>query len=887
MPLVAWSPALGEDAADEDPSIRAYAREQLLLNARESVDPTRRESGGLDALKTTLAEKGSMWQRANRAEHALLVRLLGEPGQDGLIRQAAVLYRWMDSGLGDGQVAIELRSTNGTVRRSFPLETPNHGLLLTGTLRLVDLPEDGILSIDGISDLKRATQQWAGLVEQARAVSATNRASNAWLHPLVLAVSDAAELREPIARAWLEARQQQVAARVKIYEEDRPSKGLVSEGTVTEKGERAKRVLERAQEYELRLVAIEQALDRLARAERMLKEDAGQLGFQLEAVKRNLAGLDAKTATATKARAALVAAANAGATKAKADTQREDEPKKDASTKGVPPKDMPPKDMPPTKDAPLQPVPAKDFPAEPKKGDAPPPVEPPQSKPPVDEPAPAPDRAPEPAPKPDPELARLDRELEALAAERGGIELKLEGLQLKEIVDEQLLRVLYITVRRAALATQLIDTALSQVKSEAQAAEAAHKAFEAELSRMRRERQLDRLDYEMARLKAERERMAKAGETAEGDAKAILTAYDEALEELMSVSTVTRDAVTMRRALEARVKPDHGESDAAPAVTENERGCLPGENTDEADARHEAEAQAAKLDPLRRFRDPSPESITANFVRDASQMVERPAWDAALAANHYDVVSVRIGALDEALKLVARADSLETRFDEAREGATTALGIVSGLASKQGAAQGWWFDRVRSRRDRDLARDEKAFRETLRGIREERKVIQEDLELFRDYRDRLLRLGPRSFQIRVERTLDPEKLERAYSDTSDTVGDAGRWLTMQSEEHVGTFVARHWAKLLACLGLLVASFFVVRLGRRGLDRVLRTMANRSRVLRDEPVTVRAEEAHAKRAKALQEARAKAVEAEALREVSKEEADRQQKMGEGGYSGDDA
>ena len=90
--------------------------------------------------------------------------------------------------------------------------------------------------------------------------------------------------------------------------------------------------------------------------------------------------------------------------------------------------------------------------------------------------------------------------------------------------------------------------------------------------------------------------------------------------------------------------------------------------------------------------------------------------------------------------------------------------------------------------------------------------------------------------------------------------------------------------LLACVGLLVASLFFVRFGRHVLDGRLRALATRVPQLRAEPVTVRAEEAQAKREKAVQEAAAKAAEEEALRQVSKEEADRQQKMGEGGYGG---
>ncbi len=625
-----------------------------------------------------------------------------------------------------------------------------------------------------------------------------------------------------------------------------------------EKAERVKRILVPAGWYEQRLQELERALDRMAEAEGMLKEDAGQLGFQLEAVQRRLEAARKKEQAA---RVALTAY-EAGGAPADDAPPKKDVPKKEPAKKGS------------SKPGPAQPVPAKDVPV---KGEAAP----------KDGAKPKTDGAPaKPAAPRDAEARRLAAVVEHLAGERGRVELELERLQLREIVAQQRLRLLYITVRRAVLETQLFGAALEQVKSEAQAAERAHQAYEAELIRMRRARQLDRLDFVMARLRSERKRMEKLRATRKGEAEKILGAYDTALDHLMAVSRLTREAVTMRRALEARVKPHQGVEDAAPAGGEDERGCLPGETEAEAGVRKERASRALADDPLRRFRHPDPEAITASFVRDASKVLDHPAWGAALTAEHYDVVKARIAALDEALGLVAAADRLEARFETAHAAAITALETVAGLALGQGSAAGWWQDRLRSRRDRDLVRDTKSFTETLQGIREERRAIQDDLDLFRAYRRQLLGLGTRSFQIRVERTLDPERLAEAYDDAGGALGKAGRWVTLQGEENAGTFIGRHGWLLLACLGLLLFSILFVKLGRHALDGALRRLANRVPGLRSEPVTVRAEEAHAKREKALQEARAKAAEEEALREVSKEEADRQQKMGEGGYGGGD-
>jgi len=744
-----------DDEAPEDASIRAYAREQLILNANESVDPARRAAGRLDELKTALFEKRDVLVRADSAAFGRLIKLLGEPKHDGLIRQGAVLYRWM--------AGIDPEPTPA----ASVIDDEADDLLT----REIPVPHlvNGRLAVPGTEALIAASRSWDALVGYAKAESDPEKAMPAWLRSRILALVDARELRAPIVtQGYLDARKAQVAARVADYQADRPARGLVSEGTVREKAERAERTLKPAGPYEQRLLEIEQALDRMARAEGMLKEDAGQLGFQLEAAKRRREALG-----------------------------------KDGDEAAV-----------------------------------------------------------------------------------GVADLELERLQLEEIVDQQQLRLLYITVRRAVLATRLFGAALEQVKAEAQAADRAHQAYESELIRMRRARQLDRLDFVMARLKAERKRMAAVGAKREGEAKAILTAYDGALEHLMAVSRLTREAVTMRRALEARVKPHQGADDTAPTTREDERGCLPDETEAEAAARKAKVARTAADDPLRRFRHPDPESITANYVRDATKVLNDPAWSAALAAAHHDAVKTRIAALEEALGLVAAADDLEARFKTARAAAAAALDAVETSARGQGSAAGWWLDRVRRRRDQDLVRDAKSFTETLHGIREERKAIQDDLARFRAYRGRLLGLGTRSFQIRVERTLDPDRLAEAYADTGAALGEAGRWVTLQGKENAGTFLGGHWKLILACLGVLVASIFFVRLGRRTLDGALRRLAHRVPALRSEPVTVRAEEAHAKREKALQEARAKAAEEEALREVSKEEADRQQRMGEGGYGGGD-
>jgi len=228
---------------------------------------------------------------------------------------------------------------------------------------------------------------------------------------------------------------------------------------------------------------------------------------------------------------------------------------------------------------------------------------------------------------------------------------------------------------------------------------------------------------------------------------------------------------------------------------------------------------------------------------------------------------------------------LETRIAQAASQAEERLAEVSRLSQQPPRDYRWW-GRLEKRRKEDLEPARNACAETLRGIAEERERIQADLALLRTYRTDLLGLGSRSFQIRVQRTLDAERLEAAYDDVGRTLTASARWATFQGEEHAGTFASRHAVQLLACLGVLVASLLFVRFGRRGLDRLLRHRASQVPSLRSEPITVRAEEAQARRERAVQEAAARAAEEEALRQVSKEEAARPQKMGEGGYGGED-
>jgi hypothetical protein len=753
------APVGAEEETEDEAAARTYAREQLTRNANLSVDPTNRESGGLDDLKQILESKRRLYEGLSREEYGHALQLLGGRGADGLIQEGARLYRWQAG------IPVRVETPDGGPAKATPTAGP---------------AEDR----SKYASLYAAAADWQRLAAAAAQGGQGDDAAARWLEPKLLALVHAGELQIPISRPELDAREVALADRLKALQAEQPPRGLVNDSTVSEKAARAKALRAEVDALAADRERIVQALDRMARAERLLKEDSGRLGFEIDEARR-------EEAARKKAEAEPADDSNA--------------PKKGAPKNGAP-----------------------------KNG----------------EPAPSAEVSP-----------------------------KLAKLQLEEIVDEQQLRLLYISARRASLLLQLYAEALRQKKEEALAAEDAHKRFEAELSRWRRERQLERLAGQASDLKRERSRVVEEQKAAADAVRPLWAAYASALENLAALNTLTREAVALRRGLEARIKPECA-ADETGAI---EEGCLPPEAPDGAAPGTDEPDTPASKDPLRRFREPSKSTIDANYVRDARERVDDPAWSAELAAQHFVAVDDRIQVLEGTLTLVKDTSALRERFTAASEAADKALTEVYAAAQSQGLLSRW-YTTVRKRRKENLEADRTAFRETLNGIDEERTKIREDLVLFRDYRARLLDLGTRSFQIRVQRTLDPDRLQAAYDDVDRTVNRTGRWLTLQGEEHAGTFIQRNWLMLLACVGVLVASILFVRFGRHLLDGRLRTLATRVPQLRAEPVTVRAEEAQAKREKAVQDAAAKAAEEEALRQVSKEEADRQQKMGEGGYGG---
>ena len=132
----------------------------------------------------------------------------------------------------------------------------------------------------------------------------------------------------------------------------------------------------------------------------------------------------------------------------------------------------------------------------------------------------------------------------------------------------------------------------------------------------------------------------------------------------------------------------------------------------------------------------------------------------------------------------------------------------------------------------------------------------------------------------------PASRASAPTPPTSSAEPSGGWILGEGDSSLFGFLKSHWIALLGCVVCILGGVFFVRFVRAGLDTAISRSARNVPELRSEPVTVRAEEAHAKREKAEQELAAKEAEEEALRMVSKEEAGKAQRMGEGGYGGGD-
>lgn len=439
------------------------------------------------------------------------------------------------------------------------------------------------------------------------------------------------------------------------------------------------------------------------------------------------------------------------------------------------------------------------------------------------------------------------RRAEAGEAPAGG-DPPLGVLELEELVAEQELRLLYLAVRRTETRLALLGDALRAVEGEALAADAVLRRFDDELSRLRRERQLDRLHYDAGELAQLIKETRQELEGLPADQRPLRERYLAGAEALLELNQAAAQAVQIRQRLEVGAPRAPAGEPAAGAPAEGP-------------VRPPAEAGAPDL--LAEFRAPAPESIDEAYVRRARAQLDGPAWTTAVVAANYEAADVLAGALRRAL---AQAEAIRPLTERSAALARVAQEHLEAVA---GGARNWDLRfRARDALRRQLPSARDAFDETVRGIEEQRRRAQERLGVLAEFRRALLGLGDRSLGVREHRRLTGERLGAALTEAAAGLVAVRRWLLLEDEPHLGTFVARHALALLLALAFLVVALLGVRFGRRAIDRRLTTLAARIPELRRTGAGIGAEEERARRAQAERDA-ALAAAAEALTAVPEE------------------
>ncbi len=442
--------------------------------------------------------------------------------------------------------------------------------------------------------------------------------------------------------------------------------------------------------------------------------------------------------------------------------------------------------------------------------------------------------------------------------------------QLRGRLVQQEQRLLYITVLRAGKRLQYLEESLDLAREEAQLAKTVHQRFLDARNRARRDRQLASLTLQRGDLQAAVER-ARARAESGGEASP-WGAFADELERLARVNSELQSLVQIRRRLE--------QSAAPPATTATRSDSAVGEEPKDAEAGVDPAVPDGAAGLAANLRDPRSSFVDETFAADARAALDHPGFDGPVVAQHYAVVDDVVNELDDAMRGVADLDAREARIKNEIAAANQAF------AAETMSAQ--WPDlqlrRLAMRESKNLRRMEATFEVTMRGIREQQDRIRKRIAVLRTYREELQHLGLRSFGIRTDRTLSVEGLQAAGDDAGRAIGAAGSWLTLEGEAHGGHFIGRHWQRLLLVLLAVGASFLLVRLARRGIDRTLRRLAARQPHLRTEPITIGTEAAEVREQRALAEAARRDAETAALAEASGE-AERKRAVSGGGEGGE--
>ncbi|MBL9089388.1 MAG: hypothetical protein JNM10_19775 [Planctomycetia bacterium] len=416
-------------------------------------------------------------------------------------------------------------------------------------------------------------------------------------------------------------------------------------------------------------------------------------------------------------------------------------------------------------------------------------------------------------------------------------ELGVRELEAEEALASLELRLLLWAALRADARARLHEGAAQLARTEALAAELAASRFTDELQRVRRERQLDRLDYEAGELAAsleEARRPPGPGAAVRAEDAAWNLAVADVYQALLAVNGVVRDAVKLRR-LTARSDASTGDR-PSPGV---------------------APTATTARDDLVVYRDPEAAGLDLAYVDGALRQL--PRFDTELVTRNHAAAVRRIAALRVRLRATEDRAAVTARFEAAAADAEARIGTAEAAAP----ARALW--RIRGfRAALKQARADHA--DAVAGIDAEKARLTAQLAALTRLRDALLDQGPRSFGIRVDPEVNPEVFAEDAEHAGTHVEAAWHWLTFRGDEHVGTFARAHaWA-----LAGLASAALLCFVGVRRLRRWITARLDRVVLDPAEPVAGASveEEREAVAEKKVQETAAmKAAEAAALHEVS--------------------
>lgn len=775
----------------EEARVREQRRLDLLDRARAAVRPGDPTAGGMDDIEDVLDQEGPRWEVVAPEAVARARRLVGGGGEPGLIRQGAVLFRWVTTGAGlprlvlrevekpdaealaitldelvvleDAADASETRAA--LLRRLVPAEV-DVARQPDGQV-LVRVPGPAPV-VDPATDPAPDPDAEPAVVPDVDAVPALRGITGGypWPPPAEGTVPPASpppspilqdEMASPWCRPWLRLRKVQLAERRRAWEAERPSRGLENEDRIRRRQERMERMRQQVKRLEDRRLIVLRGLDQMVEVEDALVTAGGLRAFEIEDLEASLAA------------------------------------------------------------------------------SAPPPL-------------------PEGA-----EGAPEDALPEDVRAQRATEQAKLEKRRVEQWVGQQELRLLYITARRASERLAIQDEALVVAREEERIATEAHALFLEELNRIRRERQLGRLQAQAFELRREQD-MAAAGSTREDPALAAAwRARGELAAVLLEQNALLRQLVTLRQEVEVLVN----------TVRTDEAPGAPAASTSPATTAPSGEAPVEDVDPTTR-------ALTLLAQTTASSLSSKRV---ALALDHLDVlpretVASLFAAADERVETLAATErirqatvDLANRFDATVAAVDAAQSAVL-LAATQARTERT-VHRVAERHLRKNVAEPNvsSFQRAREGIEQQVDIARERSAELRAFRAVLGDLGTRSLGIRVERTLTGDALRSAWSDTRWGAERALAWITFQGDDHLGTFVTANWLMLVCSLLLVLACLVGVRLLRRVIDRWLDRKASTIPALLRIGVSPTGESAEAKAARDRLEAERKVVEAAVLEQAS--------------------